>query len=264
MATVGTTIFLEDGPQNFIELNNREQYFRTFYVPPSGWRVLNIGILVSLHTNVAPNTGSGLWIGLTTSAQPGVGFKQATYNNFSAIRRMLGWGSGAIGYMGTYSAVAWTHKSSSADISGSFVGAGAGYGYALSGSNASAIAAGGNVTPIYIPTTQDVPRKMVMVGSFIKSGATYSVTRVWCTNYTGSDGSNHNHTFETLVSTINQGMGFNGSYVLDGVGMYSPGSQGFTTQATDDANFPLDTVNIYWTGSCPLRIYGIAVAIPTI
>src|ERR1035437_8891641 len=98
-STVGTTTFVEDGTRNYFTLNNRDQYLRTFYVPPIGWNNINIAVSYAIEATGALSAGNGLWLGLTTSATPGVGFKQASYpNTYTGIARMLGVGSGAIGY----------------------------------------------------------------------------------------------------------------------------------------------------------------------
>jgi hypothetical protein len=259
---VGTQTFVEDGTHNYIALSNRDQYLRTFYVPPTGWTDLNIGVLASIETTGTLPQGCGLWIGLATSAQPGVGMKQATFNNFSAIKRMLGLGlGGGIGYLGTYSPQVWLYTSSSADSAGATINSQGGFVFAASGSNSGAASAG-NVTACVFPTTQNAARKSTMIACFHKTnGTTYNVNEIWTSTYTGSDGTNHNHQFETLMSAMLQAPSYNSAITIDNVSQASVTSTNLSVQATDDANFPLDTVNLYWTGSVQCRIHALAVSI---
>lgn len=263
MASIGTTIFNDEGARNFLVLNNRDQYSRQLYIPPTGWSTLNIGVLYSIDATGSLPQGTGLWLGMTTSTQPGVGMKQASYSNFTAIQRMFGVGmGGGIGYLGTYSPTVWFYRSSSADISGSVVDGQVGYHYAISGSPGYQTNSGGNYTSVFVPTTQDTPRKVTLVCSLRKaSGVSYVVSPLWVSTYTGSDGTNHNHTMDTMLSIINSPVATNSTRTIDNVQQYIPGGSSLPVQATDDANYPLDTVNIYWTGSVPCRIYGIGVAI---
>ena len=56
----------------------------------------------------------------------------------------------------------------------------------------------------------------------------------------------------------------NNNREIDGVGQASPAPpSGLNVGSTDDTNYPLDTINLYWQGSVPCRIYQIAVSIVT-
>lgn len=137
-----------------------------------------------------------------------------------------------------------------------------GYYYAASGSNSGATN-GGNVGLCMYPTTQDIPRKAVMLASFRKVSATqYQWTPWWLQSYTGSNNSNHNHTIDTLVSVLSAGM-YSNYRVIDGIAnsLGTPATVVLPVQPFDDANFPLDTVNLYATGSAKFRIYALVVTV---
>ena len=263
MPTVGTTTFVEDGTHNYFTMNNRDQYLRTMNITQN-WTTIKVGVMVMIEATGALPQGHGLWVGLTTSGQPGVGMKQASYNNFTAIKRMVGAGYGSgIGYLGTYGPSPWGYVSASADLSGSFVNGDAGYYMAMSGSNSTVASAGGNGIAIAIPTNQNyqfsTPRKIVMFFEVNKSSnVSYAANMIWITNYTGSTGTNHNHTMDTLTSAVGQ---VAGGHIIDGINASSFGAANLSVQSFDDTNFPLDTVNLYWTGSVPIRIYGLAVGV---
>lgn len=263
MAIIGTTTFLEDGDQNYLEMGNGDQYFRQFSLP-ANWSLINIGALVAVDATGSLPKSNGLWLGLTTSGQPGVGFKQVSYNNFTAIRRMVGWGAGSIGYAGTYTVSDWIYKSASADFSGSTITPYGGYYYACSGS-AAPQSRGGNLGSCFFATTQDTPRKTIIAATFRKINATqYYFTPGWLGIYTGSvSNSNHNHTIDTLVSVLSTGLAYNNYRYVDGVEstMQYPATVILPVQPSDDANFPLDTINLYATGSNKFRIYALVVSV---
>ena len=267
MATVGTTTFLEDGDRNYILLNNNEQYLRQFNTPLGMFwsgQGTNIGVLYAIDTTAATTqiTG-GMWLGLTTSATPGVGIKQG----FAANRRAIGAGyglaaakAGALGGTG-----GWTYRPITGDISGSTLIVPSGFQRSISASvstgGGSAVAGG------YLPTTEAPMRKQIFyVGlyQFNSATLTYYTCLVYGVsgggiNYSGSQ--NHNHTNNTFFSTLTAALAENADYAVDGANQYSTLTTSQLWQATDDINYPLDTVNVFWTGSCPIRIYNIAVGI---
>jgi len=63
--------------------------------------------------------------------------------------------------------------------------------------------------------------------------------------------SNHNFTDNTLISSC-QFITAN----VDGVAMVASSTGTMTT--VDETNYPMDTINVAWSGSVPARIYQIA------
>lgn len=264
MATIGTQVFNDDGQKNYLALGNRDQYSRQITIPATGWQTMNIGVLFSIEATGTLPQGTGLWVGLTTSTQPGVGFKQGGQYAFF-MQRMMGVGlGGGIGYVGTYTPGVWTYKSSSLDSAGSSVDSGGGYYFAISGSPGYQSSSGGNGSPALVPTAQvgDIPRKELLVCNINKrTGVAYDAGIVWIGTYTGSDGTNHNHTMETMLSFLCSPANAISYRTIDNVSQTYNGSATLPVQATDDTNYPLDTVNLYWTGSVQCRIYAVAVGI---
>ena len=252
MSTVGTTTFLEDGNRNYITLNPPcEQYIRQM-IYRGTWVTAYLGVLYSIQSTSTFN--GGLWIGLGSSANGvGVGIK----NGVGAIKRMLGVGSSQWGSIMGYGAGYNTMTYSNIDISGSsFINQGI-FAGAIS---ASAFQSVTGVGPgnILVPTTESPNRKGIQIAKFTRSGLTITIRPKCMTSniYTGSNGTNHNFTDNTLFTA----MGGNDPYV-DGNLMYDGNHTDLVSSATDDASYPLDTINVCWTGSVPVRIYQIAMQI---
>ena len=251
MSTVGTTHFLEDGDRNYITLNPPcEQYIRRM-VYRSTWKTAYIGILCSIQST--SNINGGLWFGLGSSTYGNVGMK----NGVAAIPRMIGTGTGKWMTTMGYGAGWETMTYSNADISGSS--------FTCLGNVCAAISGGsiqsttGDGTVIITPTAEIPYRKGIStILKLAKSGLTITAQRWALTSgiYTGSNGTNHNFTDNTLFSAMGGDIPF-----LDGNQMNFGSTCNLTSGATDDASYPLDTINVCWTGSAPLRIYQIAMQI---
>ena len=50
-------------------------------------------------------------------------------------------------------------------------------------------------------------------------------------------------------------MAYYATSYINGTAMYAPSVTHLTTN--DDVNYPLDTINAWWTGSVPLKVYQI-------
>lgn len=253
MATIGTATFVEDGTHNYMRMVSGEQYLRPM-VMPVGWSVINIGVMYSVEATAACN--GGLWIGLCSSTQPTNGYKQ-----FASCQRMVGGGNGWIGVGQGYSSTFgnWAYTPFTSDISGSTVNTNARFGYAFSGSSATKQSGGGNTGTHSSPTTENRVRKQALWFSFNKATGNYAM--IVANDYTGSTGTNHNQTYNAFLSAINQNGVAGNARTLDNVSYDASSIYTVTWGATDDANYPLDTVNVWWTGSVPIRIYAIAAAV---
>jgi hypothetical protein len=254
MSTVGTTNFLEDGVHKYFTMNPGDQYLRTFILPPSPatWLQMNVGVLYNVEATT--NCTGGLWVSLTTSATPGVGIKQGV----GAVKRMAAVGNGLAGSILGASTV-WGNWTYSADVSGSLLGSRLAEVGTIS---ASIITHQGDATGYPVPTIEAPYRKQIMMlGIYKSSTISYPTTYLICSTYTGN--SNHNHTNNTLFSVMMNSVVVNGNREIDGVNQSTATPQSLAVGSTDDTNYPLDTINLYWQGSVPCRIYQIAVSIVT-
>lgn len=255
MSTVGTTNFLEDGVHKYFTMNPGDQYLRTFILPPSPatWLQMNVGVLYNVEATT--NCTGGLWVSLTTSATPGVGIKQGV----GAVKRMVGAGNGLAGSIFGYGA-AFGNWAYSVDASGSLLSNGSMFMGTIS---ASVTTQGGTGGGFPVPNIEIPYRKQIMMLCINKSSnILYYVGYLSCNTYAGN--SNHNHTNNTLFSVMMNSVAINNNREIDGVGQASPAPpSGLNVGSTDDTNYPLDTINLYWQGSVPCRIYQIAVSIVT-
>ena len=248
MSTIGTTTFVEDGNRNYFTLQN-EQYLRKFN--PRTWTKMTIGVLFSIDATAS--FSGGLWVGILSSgnqAGPGtVGIKNGT----SAITMSVGNTSymfGSLGYGVSYNKLTYNNT----DISGSSFTAGAIFVSAMSKS--AQIGSAGNAVPCYFATTESIARKSIMTCDFIKTTATnVNIIATSIINYTGSSGTNVNHTDLTLCDSL-----LNIPFIINGTSQYHPGP-GTNLTPLNDIDYPLNTVNICATGSAIFRIYQIAVRI---
>ena len=244
MSTVGTTTFTEEGDLNYFTLFN-EEYNRQLSIG-SNWTQLLIGVSMAIEATSSSKISGSLWIGLGPSANGvGVGKKEG----FASIKRMGGVILGnTLGRTLGYSYISASYRT---DTSGSYVDLGNGYDASFSGSSATKQASNGVTILALLPTTESPPRKG-MFGMYVQRVTTASVqfTGLPMTKFTGSN--NHNYTNNSLYSSMQAT-----TLVTDNV---SQGSISTVVLAgSDETACPLDTVNIYWTGSVPIRIYNIVV-----
>jgi hypothetical protein len=248
--TVGTETFVVDGQRNYLLMQGNDQYLRRFNFQPS-WTTMTLGILYAVPSNAATFVG-GILMGFTTSANgAGIGFKQG--RGTGVVRGLYGthgiigvaWGYSGGGY-GTYTYA--NDPASGSYYTSQFLATGAYSGGILTGT-------AGSATPFYLPTTESFARKGLMAVQLTRLSATsINLSSYIMVNYTSSNGTNYNYTDNTLISTCQlltpkvDGVGLNGNTA--------------NLSTNDDVNYPLDTVNIFWSGSAvPLRVYQVAVAI---
>lgn len=248
MSTVGTTIFEGEGTMSYFTLQN-EQYIRRFDYSGS-WEntMVMIGLLCNVDTT-ASFTG-GLWIGVQSSADGNVGLK----NSASALTVTNGI---TYGYMGTFIGGVTGMAQYTASISGSgsvIRMISQAYGYRKTGSST---ARDGAAHFPYLPTTEDPPRKGIIMAGIATNGLNH-FTIPNCGYINRYPEGSKNYTLNTLHECLCQE---NGTFVVEGV---TGADDGFSAQLTNSAltnqSYPMDTINIFWTGSRPLRIYQIAVS----
>jgi len=256
--SVGSTIFLEDGSRNYFTLTNNQQYLRTFSYG-GGWNQINIGMLCSMESTVT-TAACGMFIGLVSSAQPGMGWKQQ-----ASLQRLEGATLGNANLEG----VNFGNWNLGTDVSGSYFYTPGYFLYAYSGSTRShAGYYGGPTYDSPVMNGLNAPNRKIVytLGANKLSGQIYQwLVAVGNGNppgvYSGATGTNHNHTNYTLCSALQNRPGHN-DREIDGVsqwGEYTPILMPYTT--ADDLQYPLDTVCIYWQGPVALRIYQVAVSI---
>lgn len=257
MTSIGTETFVEDGVKNYIRLSGTGsggQYLRRIDIS-NDWSEINIGVLYSIEAT-GSHTGSGLWIGLGTSVDGNVGLK-----NWSSSYLSYHVGTG-LGTCRTQVHVnnnpAYKPNPYFSDISGSYFGYSSTWRAAFS---ASAIqASGGTVTTYYVMSSENPPRKSFQGMTISKTSDTSLAVRgLFCNKFTGSvsptGSSNHNYTNHALFSTVNQSSLFE----IDGRSL-TVGS-GVSLTGWDAGKYPLNMVNLVWTGSYACRIYEITVGV---
>jgi len=254
MSTIGTTTFIEDGNMNYMLLNSNDQYLRKLDFTMNDVTEIQIGVLYTVDSAIG-YTGS-LWVGIVPSAGGNLGLKDGVLN----LKRMIGChAGGAFGGAGTRFLIPGKHTYVADAPSGSYFTIGANGTYIVSGS---ARQAGGSLVTVRpIPTNEAPNRKGLFLFSLNRASATtYAARFGLVTNYTSSVGSNHNFTNNTLFSALEY-PGSTTTVVIDSFQGTRDSSILETHTAADETNFPLDMVNVYWTGSVPVRIYQIAVTV---
>lgn len=245
--TVGTETFVVDGQRNYLLMQGSDQYLRRFNFQPT-WTNATLGILYSIPSNVSSFKG-GLAIGLTTSANgAGIGYKQGRGSNIVrgiyAAHGLIGveWGYGGVSdYIYTYGT----------DPSGSYYTSQLLVGGAFS--NGSRVVGSGGDATFYIPTTESVARKGMMILTLFRNSPSSISSGTFCI---GSLVWNYNYTDNTLLTVC----GENSPTIGGSFGTFV-GPSGILFTNNDDVNYPLDTINLFWSGSVPMRIYQIALVI---
>jgi hypothetical protein len=259
MSTVGTTIFLDDGIHNYFTLNSGDQYLRTVSIPSSGWATLCVGVLYSIEITSTNSAGfaGGLFVGLVSSAQPNVGAKQG----YGALQRAAWGASGLAAAVFGDSVFGQQYIPVSADSAGSTFNLNVTHVYTVSASALSGHGGGSGLLPS--PSIENTPRKQVMVTQmYYASSTTIGVKSLMCSDYTGSHKTNYNHTNGTLFSAL-MTKPTSTDNVIDGVVQSLLGPYFLTFGPTDDTNYPLNTINLFWTGSAACRIYQVGLALPS-
>ena len=252
MATIGTTTFLEDGIKNFIELrgvNLGEQYFRRLNIDDN-WTKIAIGCTCAIHATGSIVNSSGIAISLCTSTSGSGGFKTRLAGN----QFMVTGGNGIIPNLysaGGFGANPWTYTTT---VTGSFLTTG-GYGcVAISGGTVIAQSAFGANSVL---TTTELPeRKSVIILNITR--ATSTTVQVMLSTFASQAGAfNRNYTDHSLFSVLNMG---HVPYFDDTPALTNTASPS-TLTGWNSTTHPLNTINIFWTGSVPLRIYDIGAVI---
>lgn len=247
MSTIGTTTFIEDGERKYFTLSN-EQYLRK--LKSVSWRTMRIGILFSVEGT--SDFSGGIGVGLVSSNNfPGnIGSK----NRISQISRSIGIGTGMYGhragYGDTYNLLTYRNT----DISGSSFTAPGVFSFAVS--NGVRTDWGGDTGAYYHSSTIIPYRKSIIVAHIRRTSDTEMlITGRVINNYTSSNGTNVNHTDVTLSDA----MSYEPTVTINGTNTYVIRGTDLTT--VDETNYPMDTVNVYTTGSGTFRIYQIMVAV---
>lgn len=247
MATIGTETFVEDGIKNYILLNGRnggEQYLRQLNLP-NNWSTLTVGLLCAIQATGSISINSGLSLGIGCSTSGNFGAK----NNLTASRTLL---QAANGITCTpYGGSAWVYTTT---VTGSYLRTN----IFMSSPIVSGLrqASSGNGGDSVITTSELPARKSLFMMTITRTTALTASTTVLINVLPSFAGSyNHNYTRSSLLSSLNN---FASTTYSDGQQLSSTSTVIGTGSLLTD---PLDTVNIYWTGSSPLRIYDVAVAI---
>lgn len=254
MATIGTTTFVEDGNQNYLLLNSGEQYLRKLNFNMNQCTEVIIGVLYTAESD-GSYTGS-IWVGMIPSSQGNVGIKDGMTN--ASMKRSVACYTGDLA--GTINLVPSKYQySNDSSTSGSIVSGGTFYNIAISGSARQL--ADGVTTDRPQPTTEAPNRKGILIFGVSKASATTYAIRygsTTTTTYTGS--TNHNFTNNTLFSAMEWPSSATTLWVDNAI-VTRLNSSIETHTAADEIDYPFDTVNVYWTGSVPVRIYQIAVSV---
>lgn len=247
MSTTGTTYFPLEGNQNYFTLYN-EQYLRKLNIG-GNWKSLGVGITYSIEAT--SSIVGGLWLGMGSSnANGGIkGFK----DGFASIQRMFGAGfgmTGASSYGTSYNSMSF-----GSNISGSYLSTPRVYVGVIFGGSFGIIDYATTAYSMTAPSSSESPRKCVGLSlNIYKSGNNQVMQGTFLEKFLGTTDS-HVHTNSTLYSKVLQGS-------LGEVGWVDGVTQNFRwNQFSNDASNPFDYINIFWTGSAPIRIYQVAAGI---
>lgn len=254
MSTTGTTIFPNEGMKNYFTLYD-EEYTRQFDLG-SNWDRLCIGVLCAVETNTSC-TG-GLWIGLGSSVNgAGAGIK----DGMTTLTRMVGCGTGHIGQMAGYG-TSYQKYTYTEDVSGSYMAGTGLFQWGVSASSTAGYNAGSTAAHVLASTEviDGKPRKTAFWASFTRIGTNIGIQCYahQTAYYTSSNDTNIAISDPALIDAISAPHAPSVTSI-NGNSSVGTNIKSQTFSATDEGTAPLDTVNVFWTGSAPLRVYQIAV-----